>query len=263
MGYLYILTSPIGKSYIGQTIRPIEERFKEHQKKTSSCVAVSNAIQKYGWENFDKDWYECPDEELNKHEELMVEVLGTLVPNGYNLREGGGATGKLSEETRQKISEAHAGKIPSEQTRQKMSESKKGEKNPNYGKSPGEETKQKMSESQRGDKGYWYGKSIEEETRQKISESLLGKTRTDETKQKISESKKGEKNPMFGKTGENHNSSKRVYRYALNDTFIDSFGSCEEAGRHLKKNGRNIRACASGEKNHKTAYGFKWSYVKY
>ena len=32
MGYIYILTSPSGKSYIGQTIRSIEKRFQQHQK---------------------------------------------------------------------------------------------------------------------------------------------------------------------------------------------------------------------------------------
>ncbi|ABU44186.1 hypothetical protein AR158_C641L [Paramecium bursaria Chlorella virus AR158] len=263
MGFIYTLTSPSRKKYTGQTTRSIEERFKDHKKKSGSCKAISGAIQKYGWDNFVVDYYECPDDELNKHERWMIELMGTLSPGGYNLREGGGAIGKLSDETKQKMSEAHTEKIPSEQTRQKMSESKKGEKNHNYGKSPGEETKQKMSKAQRGDKGHWYGISPKEETRQKISEALIGITRTDETKQKMSESKKGEKNPMFGKTGENHNSSKRVYRYALDDTYIDSFGSCEEAGRHIKKNGRNIRACASGKPGHKTAYDFKWSYVKY
>ena len=45
-----------GKIYIGQTIRSIEERFKEHQKESNGCVAIRNAIQYHGWENFEKDW---------------------------------------------------------------------------------------------------------------------------------------------------------------------------------------------------------------
>jgi group I intron endonuclease len=100
MGYIYMITSPKGKSYIGQTIRSISERFKEHETgKSKDCVAIYSAIQKYGWENFEKEWYECPDKDLNDHEELMIEVLGTLTPGGYNLK-GGGGNGKLSEETR-------------------------------------------------------------------------------------------------------------------------------------------------------------------
>jgi hypothetical protein len=77
----------------------------------------------------------------------------------------------------------------------------------------------------------------------------------------MSELLSGENNPMFGKTGEKHPNSKRVYQYALDGIFIDSFGSTEEAGRHFKKtNGVLIRNCANGVKGYKTAYGFKWSY---
>lgn len=256
-----MLTSPVGKSYIGQTIRPIEKRLEEHQKENSNCVAIYGAIQKYGWENFDKNWYECPDDDLDKHEELMVEVLGTLAPGGYNLREGGGSCGKLSEETKRKISESNTGKTPSEETRQKMSDAQRGEKNHNYGMPKSEETKQKMSEAQQGDKGYWYGTTLGDETRQKISEALIGITRSEETKQKMSEAQRGEKNYWYGKTGEKHPTSKKVYQYDLDGNFVRSFGSCEEAGRHLKKDGTNIGACARGK--HKTAYDFKWSYVKY
>ena len=31
MGYIYILTSPSGKSYIGQTTRSIHKRLEEHE----------------------------------------------------------------------------------------------------------------------------------------------------------------------------------------------------------------------------------------
>ena len=186
-----MLTSPKGKSYIGQTTRPIEKRLEEHQKGKKGCVAIYNAIKYHGWENFEKDWYECPDEDLNKHEELVVEVFGTLSPNGYNLKEGGG-NGK-----------------PSDESKQKQSEAMTGEKNPMWGQQTSEETKQKQSES---------------------------------------------------KLGENNRTSKRVYQYDLDGTFINSFGSCREAARELKKgDGSAIRGCARGEL--KTAYKFKWSYT--
>jgi group I intron endonuclease len=255
MGYLYMLTSPIGKSYIGQTVRPIEERLEEHRSgKSIGCRAIYNAIQKYGWENFDKDWYECPNEELNKHEELMVEVLGTLSPGGYNLREGGGSCGKLSEETKQKISEVQRGNIRTEETKQKISETLTGITRT-------EETKQRMSDSKKGDKHPLFGKSASENTRQKMSESRIGKVSSEETKQKLSESKKGDKNPMYEKSGEKNHNSKKVYQYDLEGNFVRSFGACEEAGRHLNKNSSNISMCARGDRP--TAYGFKWSYVKY
>jgi len=102
MGYIYILTSPSERSYIGQTTRPIQKRIEEHRTgKSVDCRAIYNAIQFYGWDAFDIDWCYCPDEDLNKHEELMEEVLGTLAPSGYNLMKGGGSGGTRSEETRQ------------------------------------------------------------------------------------------------------------------------------------------------------------------
>lgn len=162
MGYIYILTSPTGKSYIGQTIRPIKERLEEHRTgKSSGCRAIYNAIQKYGWENFEKDYYECPDCDLNKHEELMGEVLGTLAPGGYNLMKGGGSRGKPCEESKQKMSEAQLGeKNPmwsehhSEETRKKQSDAMKGEKHPMWGEHHGEETRKKQSESKIGEKNH-------------------------------------------------------------------------------------------------------------
>ena len=129
MGYIYILTSPYGKSYVGQTTRPIHKRLEEHRTgQSNGCRAIYNAIQKYGWNNFEKDWYECPDKELNNHEELMVEVLGTLSPDGYNLKEGGGNHGKHSEESKKRVGDANRGKKRSKETKQKHSESTQGGK---------------------------------------------------------------------------------------------------------------------------------------
>lgn len=258
MGYIYMLTSPNGKTYIGQTTRPIHKRLEEHRKGKIGCCAIYNAIKKHGWENFEKDYYECPNEDLNKHEELMVEVLGTLSPLGYNLKEGGGSNGKMSEESKQR-----------------MSESTKGEKHPMFGKNHTEETRQKQSDAR-------IGKKHTGETKRNISEAktgennhMFGKNHTEETKQKQRDAQQGEKNHMFGEThndetkrkmseanaGEKNQKSKRVYRYDLDGTFIDSFGSSGDAGRYLNKNGANIRACARNVQGHKTAYNFKWSYI--
>jgi group I intron endonuclease len=240
MGYIYILTSPSGKSYVGQTTRPIEKRFKEHQNKKGRCVAIYNAIQKYGWEKIEKDWYECPDEDLNFDEELLVREMGTLAPDGYNLKEGGD-NGQMSEESKQKCREAHL-----------------GEKNHNYGKPLSEETKQKLSESQKGEKSHMYGKKLSEESKQKMSEAkkgekhpMYGKTLCEETKQKISEAQQGDKNHR----------SKKVYQYDIEGNLLRTFSTSEEAGRHLEKDGSNISACARGKR--KTAYNFKWSYTKH
>ena len=222
-----------GKIYIGQTTRPVEKRFRNHQYKNSKCSAIYNAIKKYGWDNFEKDWYECPDEDLNFDEELLVREMETLAPNGYNLREGGGSNGKLSEETKQKLSKAH-----------------QGDKSYWYGKTQSVESNRKRSESLKGDKHHMYGKKHTEETKQKIGEASVGRVHTEQIKKQIGEATMGEKN---------HN-SKRVYQYDLDGILIRSFGSSREGARHLgRRDGSKISMCARGELN--TAYRFKWSYI--
>ena len=207
MGFIYMLTFPSEKSYIGQTIRDIEERLKEHQYASSGCVAVYNAIQKYGWEKVKKDWYEVPDEDLNKHEELMVEVLGTLSPGGYNLKEGGGASGKPSEETKQKIREAKTGTTHTE------------------------ETKKKMSEAQTG-------RILSDEHRKKLGEAQTGKTHTKESKKKMSEAKYGEKNTTAKKVYQYNLDGTYVNAFG---------SSGEAAHSLNKIDGSSIRSCARGK----------------
>jgi hypothetical protein len=243
MGYIYMLKSPSGKIYIGQTTRSIQERFGKHQYK-SNCSAIYNAIQYHSWDNFEKDWYECPDEDLDFDEELLVREMGTLAPGGYNLREGGGSHGKMSGKTKQKISEA-----------------KQGENHPMYGKTLSEEHKQKIGEAQRGDKSVWRGKTHTNDSKQKMSEAkrgenhpMFGKNHTKGTKQKQSEAKRGEKNHM----------SKRVYQYDLEGKLLGSFRSVAEAARYLNiKDGSSIGECARGNRRCKTAYNFKWSYESF
>ena len=75
------------------------------------------------------------------------------------------------------------GKKLSDETKQKMSEAKKGEKNPLYGKHRSAETNKRISESHKG-------KTFSEETKRKMSEAKKGKILSEETKRKMSESKK-------------------------------------------------------------------------
>ena len=285
MGFLYKLTYKVSrKAYIGQTSRPILERLAEHQLASSGCRAISGAIKKHGWENFDKEWYEVPDDELNFYEEMLVALLGTLAPGGYNLKEGGGATGKMGNETKQKMSESKTGeknpmygKEHTEETKKKMSGALSGEKAFWYGKTLSNDTKQKLSEAKSGEKNHMYGKTGEKnpnygkthtaESKEKISKAHTGKTLSKETKEKMSEVHTGKthtaeskKKMSEAKTGENHPKSKKVYQYNLDGTFVDDFDSTGEAARALgKKKGTLISKCARGER--KDAYGFKWSYT--
>ena len=120
-----------------------------------------------------------------------------------------GKTGVYTEESKQKMREAHKGiqagenhpmygKHHTEETKQKISEALKGRVCPMKGKHHSEEAKQKMSEKRKGKKTWMCGKHHTEETKQKISEAKKGKHsnrngghHTEETKRKISESHKG------------------------------------------------------------------------
>ena len=88
MGYIYILTAPNGKSYVGQTRRHPEKRLQEHAKFGGARV-IHHAINKYGVDNFDVDWIEVPDDELDAYEVKIIAKLDSMVPNGYNLTSGG------------------------------------------------------------------------------------------------------------------------------------------------------------------------------
>ena len=125
---LYKLTSPSGKTYLGITSRGLDQRWHEHcydaerGRKTPLCIA----IRKYGAHSFDVrslailEW-----EEANRIEALLIARMGTQVPVGYNLREGGSRS-RLHAQTRAKMREAKLGTKHSAETRAKMSAARKG-----------------------------------------------------------------------------------------------------------------------------------------
>ena len=98
-----------GKKYIGQTIRELHERWREHCGNSGTSVSpkVKNAIKKYGKDYFCVDalWEgECSQAELDAKEIELIETLGTLHPNGYNLTKGGSG-GRHSDETKKLLSQ--------------------------------------------------------------------------------------------------------------------------------------------------------------
>lgn len=105
MGLIYKLTSPSGKSYIGMTLRTMEQRMKEHNRSDSNCTFLVNAINKYGFDAFTKEiLWEGEDARTSDMEREMISKHNTLVPNGYNLRSGGGRGERVSIELSKKFS---------------------------------------------------------------------------------------------------------------------------------------------------------------
>lgn len=128
-----------GKVYIGQTVRELPERMAEHLR--HHATAFDRALRKYGIEGFVVEQIDTAEtlEELNQKEAYWIQHYGCIVPDGYNMCEGGGNT---------------KGYHHREESKKKMSESRQdmysGAGNPFYGKFHTREAKEKMSVARKG-----------------------------------------------------------------------------------------------------------------
>lgn len=165
---VYKHTAPNGKVYIGITGRPPQKRWGGGANYAKQRHFY-NAIQRYGWENIKHEilFSGLTKEQAEKIEvELIAKYKSDNREYGYNIDHGGNAVGKLSEETKQKISAAKKG-IPaknkgvtqkawnkgvpmSQEQRKKMSEILKGRTSPFKGEHHSEESRKRMSEARKG-----------------------------------------------------------------------------------------------------------------
>jgi group I intron endonuclease len=99
MGFIYKITNKISKKcYIGETTEENpEERWKRHKyaiSKGVGCPALRDAVVKYGLENFTFEvLIICFDENRYDHEKEYIKKYNSVVPNGYNILEGGAGGG--------------------------------------------------------------------------------------------------------------------------------------------------------------------------
>jgi len=145
-GKIYVITCLINnKKYVGQTIKKLKSRWKEHinhkWEDRNLHLPLQLAFRKYGIENFKIELLiENIDnqEKLNELEIFYSKLNNSIVPNGYGLKVGE-RNGFISEETKQKISKSNTGKIRTPEMLKKLSDSHKGNKQT-------EETKKKISD---------------------------------------------------------------------------------------------------------------------
>jgi len=191
---IYLITCLItGMQYIGKTTGNLQKRWKRHCYE-NKCRYLYNAIKKYGKENFRvKPIFMCDSEILlNQKEQYYIKLYNTLAPNGYNLTEGGEG-GKLSEETKKKISKSLLGNQyavgykHTKETKAKMSLQRQGSKNGMFGL------------HRFGKDSPHYGKKHSVEAKQKMSISQTGKKRSPKVLKAMSKRMQGSKNPFFGK----------------------------------------------------------------
>lgn len=92
LGNIYLITNKINqKKYVGQTARDIDKRFDEHCSEKRGHSRLHNAIQKYGWQNFEISLIEqIPIEQMDEREQYWIKKLDTRNPEvGYNIAPGG------------------------------------------------------------------------------------------------------------------------------------------------------------------------------
>lgn len=201
---IYKLTNKLNnKVYIGQSKR-LKIRLKEHRvsetksEEKSSQSVLRRAIKKYGFHNFNFEvlLYCEEGDYMNAMETKLIQFYNCLVPNGYNVKDGGNKI-YMSEEGKRRISEKAKNRIITEEHKKKVSEGLK-----KFYREIGrnEEWSMNLSKAQKG-------KSKSQQHKDKLSQfrteyikdnpnsvkNFLGKKHSDQTKKIMSDKHLGNK----------------------------------------------------------------------
>lgn len=153
---VYMHTNTInGKKYVGITSKEPNRRWKGNGSGYRNNEHFWNAIQKYGWDNFEHYviYQELSLDEASSIEKELITKYNTNNPNfGYNLTSGGEYGQELSDESRRKMSDKAKNRVITEEWRQHLSEARIGRVPWNKGVSLSEEQRAKISESVKGRK---------------------------------------------------------------------------------------------------------------
>ena len=190
---IYKITSPSKRIYIGQSIS-IDIRMNQY-KQGYNCrrqLRLYASLLKYGFsEHIFEVVEECIEEELNireRHWQDFYDVLGEMGLN-CRLQSTYDKSGKLSEDTKRRISRTKTGVEHSAESIEKMrgrevsEETRRKQRDAKLGRKLSQEVVNKIAEANRGSKR-------SEESRVKMSEAQKGKKLSGETRRKISESRK-------------------------------------------------------------------------
>ena len=240
-----------GKIYIGQTCNSLSIRAgRKSGIGYKHSTHFYNAIQKYGWENFEHiilidslslEMANIIEEELIKKYNSMDRKIG------YNMMSGGKNKIRRQEVT-DKIAEKN--RNPSEETRRKMSiASKKRKMTPelrekirqaNIGKKRSEEFRKKMSVLKQ---------NMSEETRRKIGEAGKGRRQSERQRKLSSKRFKGNKYRAVP-----------IAQYELDGTFIRTWECAMDVENEwdIKHLHSGISACCNNKK--KSSHGYMWRY---
>jgi hypothetical protein len=172
-GHIYLVTNSInGKQYVGQTI--VAGNDIGHGK------LMTKAYAKHGKRNFTYELL-CGDisnrPTLNFIERFWISVMGSQVPNGYNIENGGSSKGKTAESTKELLRQKATGYKHTEEAKRKISEASRNSS---------AETRAKISAANKG-------RIVTDEVKAKIAASNKGQKRTAETCKRVGLAKTGVK----------------------------------------------------------------------
>lgn len=219
---IYKITSPSGKVYIGQSWN-ILHRWADYGKKTAkSQRMLCFSFNKYGkkahrFEIINELPSDVTQQILDRYEESYISFYQHAGFVLLNSRLGGNG-GKLSEETRRRVSESLKGRTP-------WNKGLKGIYKAT------EETKNKMSESMKAIAQKWnIGRKMPDHVRAAIRKANVGRIKTEEERTKLSNSLKGK--PYHGKNnGKIRSESVRKLHSEIQKARTDNKGE----GHHLSK----------------------------
>ena len=235
-----------GKIYIGQT----------HYDKPSylgSGVLLLEAIEKYGIENFKKEYIDeaYTQDELDEKEIFWIKTTNSQDRSiGYNIADGGWNYFTMNTETKEKISKTLRGKYVGELSFRKgialTEKHKTAISKANRGKKLSIEHKNKISTKKK--KINKKDKVVYEETKKKMRKSKKGKKLSIEHKKKISESGKGriytdeqKEKLRLSNVGKTQVHSRTVSALCIQDKIEISFSNISSAARYFKVTRHRIK----------------------
>lgn len=244
MAYIYrILNKITQKCYIGESkCLNVNRRWNQHKKTIENnkgyCPVLRDAVIKYGIENFIFTVIVvCFDDDRFKYEKEYIQKYNSVVPNGYNVTNGGEGGGgfqgkKHSEEVKNKIKNTLKQKyIDNPELKNQLSERNKIVLNI-------PEVKERMKLGMLNSEKY-----------QKAIRAPRAPT-TDDVKRKISEGLKKYNNKI---------KPIKIKQYDINNNLLNEYTTISEASKETSVTRKAISLYLR-EKT-KTAGGFIWKYA--
>jgi len=256
MAYIYRIINKISKKcYIGETkCKDVTRRWNQHKQTieiNKGCPALRDAVKKYGIDNFEFSvLIICFDDERFKHEIEYIKKYNSVVPNGYNLTNGGEGGGFQGKTHTEEVKNGIKNKL-----KQKYID------NPELKKQLSERNKIIMSNHQVRENiknGILNSEKMKKNIEDKRTGNYKKNKHTEEAKTKISESLKkyyasNVKNELNNKIGT------KIKQYDMNNNLLNEYTSISDASR--KTSVPKSSLLVHLKDNTKTGGGFIWKYA--